>query len=225
MHENRKSKGCFQCPRLSLAESSSTLISSGFSMVVDCFFRVLPMTALRSLPISLSSITMVCCYCFVVFVFVPRVFSGNRELSWRVTSLLKLPHCLSSLRFKLSLRLEKQEELLSAYAERAYLFDGHSNDNAYLVLSWYLWYSYLQMETIFLVQWNREMVSFSQFTTEINQTWPSRDPTQGLLDTTLKPDLSLKTASLEAIFMKNQALEKWVWTQGRWEFEDHLLCI
>ena len=121
MHENRKSKGCFQCPRLSLAESSSTLISSGFSMVVDCFFRVLPMTALRSLPISLSSITMVCCYCFVVFVFVPRVFSGNRELSWRVTSLLKLPHCLSSLRFKLSLRLEKQEELLSACAARAYL--------------------------------------------------------------------------------------------------------
>ena len=51
------------------------------------------------------------------------------------------------------------------------------------------------------------MVSFSQFTTEINQTWPSRDPTQGLLDTTLKPDLNLKAASLEAIFMKNQALE------------------
>ena len=59
------------------------------------------------------------------------------------------------------------------------------------------------------------MVSFSQFTTEINQTWPARDPTQGLLDTTLKPDLSLKAASLEAIFMKNHALEKWVWTQGR----------
>ena len=56
------------------------------------------------------------------------------------------------------------------------------------------------------------MVSFSQFTTEINQTWPARDPTDGLLDTTLKPDLSLKAASLEAIFMKNRALEKWVWT-------------
>ena len=69
------------------------------------------------------------------------------------------------------------------------------------------------------------MVSFSQFTTEISQTWPLRDPTQGLLDTTLKPDLSLKTASLEAIFMKNWALKKWVWIQGRLEFEDHLLCI
>ena len=69
------------------------------------------------------------------------------------------------------------------------------------------------------------MVFFSQFITKINQTWPSRDPTQGLLDTTLKPDLSLKTASLEAIFMKNRALKKWVWIQGRLEFEDHLLCI
>ena len=59
------------------------------------------------------------------------------------------------------------------------------------------------------------MVSFSQFTTEINQTWPSWGPTQGLLDTTLKPDLNPKAASLEAIFMKNQALEKWVWIQGR----------
>ena len=47
------------------------------------------------------------------------------------------------------------------------------------------------------------MVSFSQFTTEINQTWPASGPTKGLLDTTLKPDLNLKAASLEAIFMKN----------------------
>ena len=69
------------------------------------------------------------------------------------------------------------------------------------------------------------MVSFSQFTTEISQTWPLRDPTQGLLDTTLKPDLNLKAASLEAIFMKNQVLVKWVWTQGQLEFEDYLLCI
>ena len=42
---------------------------------------------------------------------------------------------------------------------------------------------------------------------------------------TKKVHISLNTASLEAIFMKNQALEKWVLTQGRWEFEDHLLCI
>ena len=195
MQENRKSKGCFQCPRLSLAASSGRFISSmGFSIFIDCFFRLFPISALRSLPISLSSITM-----------------------------------LSSSSFFQELQAESE---LTREARRAFkclrwarLFDGHSNDNAYLVLSWYLWYSYLQMETIFLVQWNREMVSFSQFSTEINQTWHARDPTQGLLYTTLKPDLNLKTASLEAIFMKNRALKKWVWIQGRLEFEDHLLCI
>ena len=36
----------------------------------------------------------------------------------------------------------------------------------------------------------------------------------------------LRAASLEAIVMKNhRALKKWVWIQGRLEFEDHLLCI
>ena len=42
---------------------------------------------------------------------------------------------------------------------------------------------------------------------------------------TKKVDLSLNTASLESIFMKNQALKKWVWTQARLEFGDHLLRI
>ena len=42
---------------------------------------------------------------------------------------------------------------------------------------------------------------------------------------TKKVDLSLNTASLEAIFIKNQALEKSVLTQGQLEFEDHLMCI
>ena len=56
------------------------------------------------------------------------------------------------------------------------------------------------------------MSAFSQFTTEINLNLPTRGPIKGLLDITSNPDLSLKAASLEAIFMENQALAKWVWT-------------
>ena len=50
-------------------------------------------------------------------------------------------------------------------------------------------------------------------------------PTHGSPFRTKKVYLSLNTASLEAIFMKNQALKKWVWTQARLEFGDHLLRI
>ena len=47
-------------------------------------------------------------------------------------------------------------------------------------------------------------------------------PTQGLSDGNLKSDLSLYTASAEAVFMKNQAFFDWVWTKGQLAFEDQL---
>ena len=55
-----------------------------------------------------------------------------------------------------------------------------------------------------------------------NQNDHEHAPTQGLSDGNLKPDLSLNTASAEAIFMKNQAFFDWVWTKGQLAFEDQL---
>ena len=43
---------------------------------------------------------------------------------------------------------------------------------------------------------------------------PSESPTQGLSDGTLKPDLSLNTASLEAKNLKKWTFLKWSWSQG-----------
>ena len=62
----------------------------------------------------------------------------------------------------------------------------------------------------------------SQFSTYENQNDHEHAPTQGLSDGNLKPDLSLNTASAEAIFMKNQAFFDWVWTKGQLAFEDQL---
>ena len=47
-------------------------------------------------------------------------------------------------------------------------------------------------------------------------------PTQGLSDGNLKSDLSLNTASAEAIFMKKRVFLIWVWTKGQLAFEDQL---
>ena len=68
-------------------------------------------------------------------------------------------------------------------------------------------------------------LSSSQFSTYENQNYHGHVPTHGWSFGTQKVDLSLNMASLEAIFMKNQVLVKWVWTQGQLEFEDHLMCI
>ena len=68
-------------------------------------------------------------------------------------------------------------------------------------------------------------LSSSQFSTYENQNYHGHVPTHGWSFSTKKVDLSLNTASLEAIFIKNQALEKSGLTQGQLEFEDHLMCI
>ena len=68
-------------------------------------------------------------------------------------------------------------------------------------------------------------LSSSQFSTYENQNYHGHVPTHGCSFGTKKVDFSLNTTSLEAIFMKNQVLVKWVWTQGQLEFEDHLMCI
>ena len=55
-----------------------------------------------------------------------------------------------------------------------------------------------------------------------NQNDHDHAPTQGLSDGNLKPDLSLNTASAEAIFMKKRVFLIWVWTKGQLAFEDQL---
>ena len=62
---------------------------------------------------------------------------------------------------------------------------------------------------LIFIQWGKKLSSkqtSSQFSAYENQNYHGRMPTNGLSFGTKKVDLSLNTTSLEAIFMKNQAL-------------------